>query len=255
MPFGPSAGSLSRYVVALDGEAGHRAHTEPPGRAVWVRLAVQIAPELVICARPLAWLTWRTDSPPGLTARRLWKAAKDYARPSRAGSPVVLVGVTTPQHRADMFIDPGSDPREGGPGLGDERATLNEFLRCQRLTLQLKCDGLDAGQLARRAVEPSTMSLLGLVRHMAEVERGWFRRRFAGLDIPRRYQSEADPDADFNGAVVDPAVVREAWAAWHEEIAFADQFTGDHDLDFTGHDSDGEPISLRELLVHMIEEY
>jgi len=119
-----------------------------------------------------------------------------------------LVGVTTPQHRADMFIDPGSDPREGGPGLGDERATLNEFLRCQRLTLQLKCDGLDAGQLARRAVEPSTMSLLGLVRHMAEVERGWFRRRFAGLDIPKRYQTEADPDADFNGAVADPALWR-----------------------------------------------
>ena len=69
------------------------------------------------------------------------------------------------------------------------------------------------------------MSLLGLVRHMAEVERGWFRRRFAGLDVPRRYQTGADPDADFNGAVADPAVVEEAWAAWREEIAFAEQFT------------------------------
>jgi hypothetical protein len=76
--------------------------------------------------------------------------------------------VTTPQHRADLFLDPASDPREGGPRLGDERTTLAEFLRGQRLTLQLKCDGLDAGQLARRSVEPSTMSLLGLVRHMAE---------------------------------------------------------------------------------------
>jgi pimeloyl-ACP methyl ester carboxylesterase len=130
-----------------------------------------------------------------------------------AGSLVVVsVGVTMPQHRAALFLDPGSDPREGGPRLGDERTTLNEFLRCQRLTLQLKCDGLDAGQLARCAVEPSTMSLLGLVRHMAEVERGWFRRRFAGLDVPRRYQTEADPDADFNGAVADPAVVEEAQA-------------------------------------------
>jgi len=107
-----------------------------------------------------------------------------------------------------MFLDPGSDPREGGPRLGDERATLTEFLRGQRLTLQLKCDGLDAGQLARRAVEPSTMSLLGLVRHLAEVERGWFRRRFAGFDVPKRYQTEADPDADFNGAVADPALWR-----------------------------------------------
>ena len=154
-----------------------------------------------------------------------------------------------------MFLDLGSDPREGGPQLGDERATLNEFLRCQRLTLQVKCDGLDAGQMARRSVEPSTMSLLGLVRHMAEVEGNWFRRRVAGLDVPKRYQTDADPDGDFNGAVADPAVVEEAWAAWREEIAFAERFTRDHDLDFIGRDSEGEPVSLRELLVHMVEEY
>jgi uncharacterized damage-inducible protein DinB len=163
--------------------------------------------------------------------------------------------VTSPQHRADLFVDPGADLREGGPRLGDERTTLTEFLRGQRLTLQLKCDGLDASQLARRAVGPSTMSLLGLVRHMAEVERGWFRRRFAGDDVPRRYQSDADPDGDFNGAIADPAAVQEAWTAWREEVAFADQFTREHDLGFIGHDSEGEPISLRELLVHMIEEY
>jgi uncharacterized damage-inducible protein DinB len=163
--------------------------------------------------------------------------------------------VTAPQHRAGVFVDRGSDPREGGPRLGDERATLTEFLRGQRLTLQLKCDGLDPGQLARRAVEPSTMSLLGLLRHMAEVERGWFRRRFAGLDVPKRYQTGADPDADFNGAVADPAVVEEAWAAWREEVAFSELFTRDHDLDFIGRDSGGEPVSLRALLVHMIEEY
>ena len=132
---------------------------------------------------------------------------------------------------------------------------LAEFLRGQRLTLQVKCDGLDAGQLARRAVEPSTMSLLGLVRHMAEVERGWFRRRFAGQSVPRRYQTDADPDGDFNGAVADPAVVAEAWAAWREEVAFAERFTRDHDLDLIGQDFEGEPVSLRELLVHMIEEY
>jgi uncharacterized damage-inducible protein DinB len=163
--------------------------------------------------------------------------------------------VTTPQHLADLFLDPVTDPREGGPRLGDERTTLNEFLRGQRLTLQVKCGGLDADQLARRSVEPSTMSLLGLIRHMAEVERSWFRRRFAGADVPKRYQTDADPDGDFNGAVADPAVVEEARAAWREEIVFAEQFTRDHDLDFAGYDSEGEPISLRELLVHMIEEY
>jgi uncharacterized damage-inducible protein DinB len=154
-----------------------------------------------------------------------------------------------------MFLEQDADPREGGTRLGDERATLTEFLRGQRLTLQLKCEGLDADQLARRAVEPSTMSLLGLLRHLAEVERGWFRRRFAGQDVPRRYQSEAEPDGDFDGAVADPAVVEEAWTAWREEVAFAEQFTRETDLGFVGVDSQGTPISLRELLVHMIEEY
>ena len=163
--------------------------------------------------------------------------------------------MTAPLHRADMFMDLDTDPREGGPSLGDERETLVEFLRCQRLTLQLKCEGLDAAQLARRAVEPSTMSLLGLLRHMAEVERGWFRRRFAGLDAPKRYQSDAAPDGDFDGAVADQAVVDEAWAAWREEIAFAERFAGETDLGFVGDDGAGNPISLRELMVHMIEEY
>lgn len=163
--------------------------------------------------------------------------------------------MTTPQHRADLFLDPATDPREGGPTLGDERTTLTEFLRCQRLTLQIKCEGLDAEQLARRAVEPSTMSLLGLVRHMAEVERGWFRRRFAQQDAPKRYQTEAEPDGDFDGAIADQAVVDEAWAAWRDEVAFSEQFVSDNELDFVGQDSLGNPVSLRELLVHMVEEY
>ena len=163
--------------------------------------------------------------------------------------------MSEPQHRARMFTEPGTDPREGGTSLGDERATLVEFLRCQRLTLQVKCQGLDAAQLARRAVDPSTMSLLGLVRHLAEVERSWFRRRFAGQDVPKRYQSEADPDGDFNGAVADQTVVDEAWAAWREEVAFAEQLVRDTDLGFVGTDGGGGPISLRELLVHMVEEY
>jgi uncharacterized damage-inducible protein DinB len=163
--------------------------------------------------------------------------------------------VTKPRHRAEYFLDPEVDPREGGPRLGDERATLTEFLRRQRLTLQLKCDGLDPSQLGRRAVEPSTMSLLGLVRHMAEVERTWFRRRFAGLDVPRLYQSEHEPDGDFDGAIADQEVVNDAWAAWRTEVAFAEHFLSDTDLSFVGQDGAGRAISLRELLVHMIEEY
>ena len=163
--------------------------------------------------------------------------------------------MTKPQHRANVFVDPASDPREGGTSLGDERATLIEFLRFQRLTLKIKCEGLDAEQLACRSVEPSTLSLLGLVRHMADVERKWFRQRFSGQDVPTRYQSDIEPDGDFDGAVADQAVVDEAWAAWHDEVAFAEQFARDTDLSFVGRDGAGQPFSLRELLVHMIEEY
>jgi uncharacterized damage-inducible protein DinB len=163
--------------------------------------------------------------------------------------------MTAPTHRADSFLDPACDPRQGGAGLGDERATLVEYLRGQRLTLQIKCDGLSPDELARRSVEPSTLSLLGLVRHLAEVERTWFRRRFGGQDVPRRYQSDAEPDGDFDGAIGDAAVVAEAWAAWREEIAFADRYIASHDLAFVGSDGHGGSMSLRELLVHMVEEY
>jgi Protein of unknown function (DUF664) len=156
--------------------------------------------------------------------------------------------VTKPRHRADYFLDPEVDPREGGPRLGDERATLTEFLRRQRLTLQLKCDGLDPIQLVDRAVEPSTMSLLGLMRQMAEVERIWFRRRFAGFDVPKLCQSDEEPDGDFDGAVADQEVVNDAWAAWRA-VAFAEQFASKTNLSFVGRDGASRPISLRELLV------
>jgi hypothetical protein len=165
-----------------------------------------------------------------------------------------------------MFTPDGrpsdDDPRENGPRLGDERATLTESLRKQRLTLELKCADLDAEAMARRAVEPSTMSLLGLVRHLAEVERGTFRRLMAGEDVPRLFTSEADRDGDFNGAVADPAIVAAAWDAWRAEVEFSVQFVAAApSLDVTAddasnqHGSGGGQISLREVLVGMIEEY
>lgn len=163
--------------------------------------------------------------------------------------------MSNPSRRADMFIDPENDPRENGSTLGDERATLVEYLRWQRQTLELKCAGLDAAALARRSVEPSTLSLLGLVRHMADVERGWFREVMAGQDAPRHFSSEADPDGDFDGAVPDPEVVAEAWDVWRAEMAFTDRFVADApDFEVTGESRQG-PVSLREVLVHMVEEY
>ena len=157
----------------------------------------------------------------------------------------------------DMWVDPEDDPREGDPRLATSAPRSRvEFLRCQRLTLEMKCAGLDASDMALRSVEPSTLSLLGLVRHLAEVERSWFRRRMAGLDAPRLCSSAPEQDGDFNGAVPDPAVVAEAWAAWRDEVAFAEQFVADApSLDITGSSPQNGAISLRELLVHMVEEY
>jgi uncharacterized damage-inducible protein DinB len=156
----------------------------------------------------------------------------------------------------DMWLDPDDDPRETGAQTTDERSTLLEYLRRYRLTLQIKCDDLDAAQLASRSVPPSTMSLLGLVRHMAEVERSWFRRVMAGQDAPRLYCSADDPDGDFDGAVADPAVVEDAWQRWREEVAFAEKFVdATPDLSTTGTHRDGTVLQLRDILVHMIEEY
>ena len=122
------------------------------------------------------------------------------------------------QRYPDMWVDPEDDPREGGPRLGDERSTLTEFLRWQRLTLELKCSGLDAEQLARRSVEPSTMSLLGLVRHMAEVERAWFRRVIDGQDVPLVWGEGWDFQAAYDAT---GATRAEAFAAWEAEVAHA----------------------------------
>ena len=154
------------------------------------------------------------------------------------------------------------DPRENGPRLGDERTTLVEALRCQRLTLEIKCSGLDAEAMARRSVEPSTISLLGLVRHLAEGERATFRKMMAGQDAPRLFCSDTDRDGDFDGAVPEPQVVAAAWDAWRAEVDFATRFVADApSLDITGddplneHGSGGGRMSLREVLVGMIEEY
>ena len=156
-----------------------------------------------------------------------------------------------------MWMDMALDPRftvwtepEG------ERATLLDYLRRYRLTMEMKCADLDAAQLASRSVPPSTMSLLGLIRHMAEVERHWFRRVMAQSDAPPLYWSEDVADAEWLGAVADPAVVDDAWRAWRGEVAFAEKFVADSpDLGVTGCEPDGGSPALRSVLVHMIEEY
>lgn len=156
---------------------------------------------------------------------------------------------------ADMFVDLADDPRADPPGQLDERETLLGFLRWQRQTLELKCAGLDAGAMARRSLDPSKLSLLGLVRHLADVERGWIRRGLAGEGSRPLYATAGEPDADFDGAAADPELIDQAWTAWRAEAAYTDGFVMEADLDSTLDDEWRGPLSLRWVLVHLVEEY
>ena len=139
---------------------------------------------------------------------------------------------------------------------GDERTTLTEFLDYFRATLATKCVGLSPAQLAERAVPPSSLSLLGLVRHMAEVERNWFRR-FNGEDTHPRYYGKDNPDGDFDDVTGEQAAVDEAFAFWQDEIAHAREVTATYQLDDVREipRDPRQEFSLRWILVHMIEEY
>jgi uncharacterized damage-inducible protein DinB len=157
---------------------------------------------------------------------------------------------------SNLFVAPDEDPRSESTSVG-ERATLLDFIKGCRQTLELKCQGLNAEQMARRTVPPSNLSLLGLIRHMADVERYWFRTVLSGEDAPRRYRTTEDRDADFNGAIADRAVVDDAWDAWHEEVSFAE-----HCVDTIGDlgttvplPDEEELVAVREVIIHMIEEY
>ncbi len=155
-----------------------------------------------------------------------------------------------------MWVKPEDDPRvEGNPS--GELATIREYLSNYRLTLGMKCDDLTPEQLAMRSVPPSTLSLLGLIRHMARVEHNWFQRSLQGhREIDRLFWSQGDSDLDFNGAVADPAVVDEAFAVWKAQIAAAEEWLdGPVDLDADVLTPRGEPTRVRDVLIHMVEEY
>jgi hypothetical protein len=151
----------------------------------------------------------------------------------------------------DMWTDPDEDPRNNdGASPDGELATLQDFLRNYRLTLRLKCAGLDPEQLARRSVPPSTLSLLGLLRHLAEVERDWRNWIRPENPVPKLYGAR---DADFDGAVAEQAVVEGAFADLDREQAATDAALAAHpDL---GERVGKDGIAVRELWVHRIEEY
>jgi uncharacterized damage-inducible protein DinB len=140
------------------------------------------------------------------------------------------------------------------PFAGDERAILDGFLEWYRATLLHKCVGLTAEQLAEPAVPPSNLSLLGLIRHMTEVERSWFRRRFAGETVEYLYVSDEQSDADFEDALADRAETD--YAAFIRELALVRATAARHTLDETFfHPRRRTPMSLRWVYVHLIEEY
>lgn len=147
-----------------------------------------------------------------------------------------------------------SDDRADPPLAADERATLIGFLDWHRETLVHKCAGLSAYDLRRQAASPSSLSLLGLVRHLAEVERFWFRRVLAAEDIGLIYSSSGDFQAAYDATAADAET---AFANLKSEVDLARLIERDiPNLEVTGrHPRVGEDMSLRWILVHMIEEY
>jgi uncharacterized damage-inducible protein DinB len=138
--------------------------------------------------------------------------------------------------------------RPEGPLAGDERPTLQAVLDWHRATLLYKCQGLTGAQLAERAVPPSELSLLGLIRHMTRVERIWFRQRFADEPVQNLYEK----GTDFAGT--EPGRAAADYARLTEEWRLADAAAANASLDATFTAGD-YTMSLRLLYLHMIEEY
>ncbi|MEU8759395.1 DinB family protein [Streptomyces sp. NPDC048659] len=149
---------------------------------------------------------------------------------------------------AAVRVDPGT--------LTGERQALEQWLDFHRATLAMKCEGLDDTQLRTAAAPPSDLNLMGLVRHMAEVERGWFRRVLAGeRDAGWIYSTKEDHDGDIH--VTDADTWAEAYATWQGEIAHARANAAGRGLDEpgSGKHRSGETFNLRWIYLHMIEEY
>ena len=154
-----------------------------------------------------------------------------------------------------MWTAPAID-RHPPDRLAGERAALDELLDWQRETLLTKCSGLDAEQLVRAAVPPSTLTLLGLVRHLTEVERWWFRRHVAGEDLPDVYCTDDWMDADFEDLHADRAEAE--LAAYLAEVEAARHAAAGRSLEHVvpsrGHHPE-QTRNVRWIYLHMIDEY
>ncbi|MFG2955435.1 DinB family protein [Streptomyces sp. NPDC048291] len=147
-----------------------------------------------------------------------------------------------------------SDDRTGPPSFGSERDMLRAFLDYHRATLAMKCEGLTDEELRQRSMPPSTLSLLGLVRHMAEVERAWFRRVFEDKDAPMVWSDEIDFQAAYDASRSTRA---EAFTAWEAEVETSRRIERASDsLDRAGYQPRWEEeVSLRMVMLHVLLEY
>ena len=140
------------------------------------------------------------------------------------------------------------------PLVGNERIMLRIFLDYHRATLAMKCDGLTDEELRRQSMPPSSLSLLGLVRHMAEVERNWFRRVINGEDIPLVWSENGDFQVAYDASTATRA---EAFDAWQTEIEHSRRIEeAAESLDLIRHNERwDEDLSLRLVMLHLIHEY
>ena len=139
-----------------------------------------------------------------------------------------------------------------GPLTGDDRPMLEGYLDWHRAYLRHKCAGLTAERLAERSVPPSNLSLLGLVRHMAKVERRWFRERMAGEELEPMYDPALGVDADFED--IDPARAQADYERLIQECLLAQEALDAASYEDTVMSRFGE-MSVRAVVIHMIEEY
>jgi uncharacterized damage-inducible protein DinB len=144
--------------------------------------------------------------------------------------------------------------RVGPPLIAGEREMLRAYLDFHRATLAMKCDGLSDEDLRRQSMPPSTLSLLGLVRHMAEVERAWFRRVINGEDIPLVWSADWDFQVAYDARC---ATRKETFDAWQDEVEHSRRIERDAvSLDVIGHNArSGDDVSLRLVMLHLIHEY
>ncbi|MGH3384304.1 MAG: DinB family protein [Nocardioidaceae bacterium] len=141
------------------------------------------------------------------------------------------------------------------PKAADERATLEGFLDFHRSTLLAKCEGLGEAALKQQSIEPSTLTLLGLVRHLAECERWWFRRVLAGDELDDIFCTEEFPDGDFD--LIADADAFADLQTFHDEVAASKETTARYDLDSIAvrKSRSGADFNLRWIYLHMFEEY